>query len=46
VGGKHGKWKDDYAKEYTNKIRPSYATPLVQLIIYYMLKSWKKCALR
>jgi hypothetical protein len=41
VGGMHGKWKGDYAEEYTDKIRPSYATPLAQLIIHYMLKSWK-----
>jgi hypothetical protein len=28
----HGKWRGDNTEEYTAKFRPSYATPLSQLI--------------
>jgi hypothetical protein len=41
----HGKWRGDYTEEYTAKFRPSYATPLSQLIYLLYAQVLGKCAL-
>jgi hypothetical protein len=41
----HDKWRGDYTEEYTTKFRPSYATPLSQLIYLLYAQVLGKCAL-
>jgi hypothetical protein len=41
----HDNWRGDYTKEYTTKFRPSYATPLSQLIDLLYTQFLGKCAL-
>jgi hypothetical protein len=41
----HGKWRGDYTEEYIAKFRPSYATPLFQLINLLYVQVLGKCAL-